>query len=826
METVNITINDQEFEVPISLSVRKAALKNGIYIPGLCSHPELNPFKPFQWSEQIWQGQSALKHSTDTDGGWTEIPLSDEDFPHCDLCLVSINYCKAERACTRKVEDGMSIRTIGEDLNKARRNSLKKILEHHPHACLTCAQREGCDRIQCSMNVPVEERCCELLGLCEIGKVSDYIGIAASTPAYINRNLNHITNEPLILRNFELCINCMRCVRICRDLRKVDALGAVLVDGQPKVGSKQNSMLDSGCLFCGACVELCPTGALLDHPDCVTLIDGKAPCISKCPLEIDIPGYIDLIRQGRVAESLQLIREQAILPGVLGYACFYPCEDVCRSNDLEDPVSICDLKRYASDSVDSSKNVAIKMPLTGKMVAVIGGGPAGLAASGEILRNGNEVTVYEAENRLGGMLNQTIPEFRLPDSVIERDLNYLRFLGLKEELNCRFGTDVNLDQLRNQGYEAILFTLGLPVAVTLGISGEDLQNVEFGLEFLRKIRKNEAPKLSGKVIVIGGGNVAVDAAMCAVRIGAQQVELVCLEESNEMPAFKEDLSLALEEGITVANGWGVKALTGNDGILQEITLKKCLSVFDNQNKFSPKFDETNILVKKGDFFIVAIGQNSRKTPNEFIDTKDDIFWAGDASTGPSSIVQAMADGKRVGSIISKFLQHNNNILPKYSYRIDTDIGTNKHQEALKRINPLTRTAQIRVRDFALISETFDSAEAYQEAGRCMKCSLRADLLKSPLPPDPWHHYSAELVSEIPSASGVLICADSEKISIKIHGVLDLRAALEELLEDEFEAEFCRWEEEPMYTKRETELIQAHLQAFGEIPGGDDMDDLF
>ncbi|HHE47080.1 MAG TPA: hypothetical protein ENL08_05205, partial [Bacteroidetes bacterium] len=185
MNVVKVTIDGDEFTVPDTLSVRKAALKNGIYIPGLCSHPELNPFKPFNWSEAVWQGDRRVEHEGNPSLSPSETAVGvGEDFPHCELCLVSVNDGPPQRACTTGVEEGMRVRTTGDDLTAARRESLKKILANHPHACLTCAQREGCSRTDCSMNVPVEERCCELLGRCEIGKVADYIGIPTDTPAY------------------------------------------------------------------------------------------------------------------------------------------------------------------------------------------------------------------------------------------------------------------------------------------------------------------------------------------------------------------------------------------------------------------------------------------------------------------------------------------------------------------------------------------------------------------------------------------------------------------------------------------------------------------
>ncbi|MFH0765055.1 MAG: 2Fe-2S iron-sulfur cluster-binding protein [Calditrichota bacterium] len=335
---VSFQLDGKEITVSAGISVRKAALRSGVYVPGLCSHPELNPFKPFAWSEEVWQGENRFT------------PVTEAEFPHCNLCQVEING-ELTRACTAPVSDGLTVTTTSPRINQVRREALKNILAHHPHACLSCAQAEGCSLTQCSMNVPENERCCELLGRCELGKVADYIGIPPDTPRYQPRRRNSIADEPLFIRDYELCINCLRCVRVCRDVRGVDVLGAVSHQDEIYVGTKKGPhLVDALCRFCGACVEVCPTGALRDKKDTIHLVDGQAPCAAACPLGIDAPGYIELTARGLDREALELIRERAVLPGVLGYACFHPCEDKCRRAALDQPASICALKRYAAEA--------------------------------------------------------------------------------------------------------------------------------------------------------------------------------------------------------------------------------------------------------------------------------------------------------------------------------------------------------------------------------------------------------------------------------------------------------------------------------------------
>jgi NADPH-dependent glutamate synthase beta subunit-like oxidoreductase/NAD-dependent dihydropyrimidine dehydrogenase PreA subunit len=842
LQTVEIKIDSKCYRVPAGVSVKEAARLAGVYIPGLCSHPDLDQSKAFGWSEQVWQGpnpfavsslQSGVSSPDSGDSTINHQPSSIKSFS-CNLCLIALGNGAEVHACETVVGEGLEIRTTGSDLTEARQKGLKGILAHHPHACLTCAQRDGCDRIQCSMGVPVEERCCELLGRCEIGKVSEFIGIPGDTPSYKPEGRARLFDEPLFVRDFELCIGCTRCVRVCRDVRGVDALGAVFDEGRVRVGTlKGSSLPESDCRYCGACVEVCPTGALRDKSGCAPLVEGKAPCTAACPLGIDIPGYLGLIGRGKDLEALELIREQAVLPGVLGYACFHPCEQECRRGSLDGAASICGLKRYVADTAGDQPVEFTTAAPTGKSVAVIGSGPAGLAAAGELLRAGHEVTIYERDAKLGGMLRQTLPAYRLPSGVIDRDLDYLLKLGLRHQTGVELGKDVTVDSLRDQ-HDAVILAIGLPKSVALQVAGSDLEGVIGGLEFLASTPETSARKVSGRVVVIGGGNVAIDSARVARRLGTLEVIVVCLESADEMPAFDDEVAEALEEGIEIRYRWGIEKIEGVHGKVEAVVLKRCLSVFDSQGKFRPEYDPSVTESLSTDSVIVAIGQKSDDGWKGFKPTQEGVFTAGDMATGATSIVQAMADGKKAARLAMVYLEKSTSS-PSSDVSRDKNIPAGvaigrigRDEDFLKRprVTPDRIPVQVRMASMEPYEATYTSEQARLEASRCLRCHLRARITPSPLPPDPWIKFSYDSLDAVPTTEGVLLLADSSRKITRINGSSNLRNALEDALRDRAEASYCRWELDPMFTKRESELLQAHLKEFGSMPGGGDLDDLF
>jgi len=843
---VSITINGKKLNVPEGLSVRKAAQKNGIYIPGLCGHPDLKPASKVVWKKKIYRGDIEII-------GDFEDEIAGEN-GSCGICRVKIDSIdELQKACETPVLDGMVVTTESAEITKVRRQALAKFLEHHPHACLTCAQSEGCSLTQCSSNVPENERCCILLNRCELGKIVEYVGFPEDTPKYVYEDFPKFTGDYFFNRDYNLCISCLRCVRMCNDVRGVDALSATIRDGRVWIGTTNPGLLDeSYCRFCGACIEVCPTGALLDKPDSKPVrAGGHPPCIDACPAGIDIPAYVKHIAEGDFSGALEIIYDSVPFPGILGYVCFHPCEEACKRETMDEGIAICSLKRFVyenapKDEIRSTK----KLESSGKKIAVVGSGPAGLTSAYYLQKNGHQVDVFEKAEKPGGMLRYAIPGYRLPESVIEDELETLYQLGVEFKTNKSIGKDLKINDLLNDGYDAVLLTIGASLSKNLDIPGSGLDNILPAIDFLYAVRTGNPPELKGKVVVVGGGNVAIDAAMTALRAGAEKVNMVCLEQRHEMPAHTWEIQQATEEGITVTPGWGPKEFIGESGKLQTVTFKQCTRVFDSSGKFNPEYDENNIFEEKADFVIVAIGQNvdgsaiesigelnygagnTIKTKSgSFATNVPGLFATGDAVRGPASVIDAIADGRKAADDIDRYLGGHGIPKVEYNDKLSADplLGKDEKFHSVKPVKPQNLSPADRITDFSVITGSFSIDDARAEAYRCLRCNLRANITPVKLPPDKWQFLNLEAISQIPQVEGVYQLASPDKKVTKIVGSANIKTALESELDKQTgEILFC-WEQDRMYSKRESELLQKHLQQYGEMPGGgsdDDLDDLF
>jgi NADH dehydrogenase/NADH:ubiquinone oxidoreductase subunit G len=338
--TVKLTVNGETVNVEEGITVLKAAESADIYIPRLCHHPSLGSS----------HGQGPVSKITREDGEFVNDGSGPvEGYPGCRLCLVEIKGREGPfTACNTVVEDGMEVATETPDIIGQRKDNLASILKDHPHACLLCAQQEGCSRTQCSTNVPEDERCCPLLGRCELQKVSGYVGVKETLSKYVFKDLPRHEDEALFNRDYNLCVSCLRCVRACNDLRDVGTLGYVFVDGKAFVGPTKSMVYgESDCRFCGACAEVCPTGAIMDKDlEKGDREDVLVPCVSNCPAGVDVPRYIYHIDKGDYSKANAIVSEKIPFPTILGMVCFHPCETACRRGEVNEPMAICSLKRF------------------------------------------------------------------------------------------------------------------------------------------------------------------------------------------------------------------------------------------------------------------------------------------------------------------------------------------------------------------------------------------------------------------------------------------------------------------------------------------------
>ncbi len=832
-----LTIDDVAVRVDEATTILEAAQSVDIYIPALCIHPDLPPSRGLSPSESVYRGSEFIENSE-----------PGKEYEGCGLCLVEIEGTEnPQTACDTLVTEGMVIHTNTPELQALRRNNLSLILAKHPHACLICAQKEGCSLTECSTDVPVDERCCPKFGRCELRKVAEYIGIKEDTPKYSPGGAPLVKEEPLFDRDYNLCIGCLRCVRVCRDIKGVEALGFVHNNGEVIVGTLGPSLKESGCRFCGACVEVCPAGGLLDKEVQWAEREKKLiPCKYACPIDIDVPTYVRLVREERFDEALAVIRERTPLPSVLGEVCHHPCEVECRRSQLNDPISICALKRFVTENC-SPPDVGFHHASTGKRVAIVGSGPAGLTAAHYLSKLGHSVTIFESLDRPGGMLWSAIPRYRLSEEALKRDIDWILKQDIELRLSTSIGQNVTINDLKNQGYEAILLATGAGVSKRLDIDNVELDGVLWGLDFLKDVNLGRQPEVGEQVIVIGGGNVAIDAALTAVRLGAEEAQIFCLESRDEMPAYEWEIEQAVDEGIVLNCSWGPKNIFGDGGKVRGINLMACTSVFDEEGVFNPSFDESKTKSVVCHTVIVAIGQipdlsflneesgiqlTEERTikVNEPLETDvDGIFAGGDVTTGPASVVEAIAAGRKAAISIDRYLGGSGAIDERL---IEVEMpnlwcGREEGFSDLSRIEMPTLALDRRGAEFSPVELGFDREMAVGEANRCLGCDLRFQFSPVAFPPEKWLDFNSENVRNVPDQNGVFQLLDEEKKVIYIKGAIDIRQELEEQLSTNEKARYFMYEEEPMYTKRESELIQRFLQEHGKMPeGNDELEDLF
>lgn len=472
------------------------------------------------------------------------------------------------------------------------------------------------------------------------------------------------------------------------------------------------------CIGCGVCVERCP----MDN-----LRLKSAPCTAACPLGVNAQGYVRLIALGEEKAAWDHLRSALPFPGILGRICSRPCESACAHNGHDSPpLAIRALKRYLADMFSEGEEAPLPEPATGKRVAIIGSGPAGLMAAHDLRVRGHEVLVFEAERAPGGMLRHAIPAFRLPLDVLEKETALLNTIGVRFECGKRVD-DMARARLLNE-FDAVLVATGGGASRRLGIPGEDLSGVRHALEYLREAREGTGPVTGERTVVLGGGNAALDAAQTALRLGAREVSVVCLEARCEMPAFGWALDEALSEGVRLMESWGAVRFVGANGKVSGVSLRRCTALFDESGSFSPRLDACESMTLEADTVIIAAGQYKESPaagggidPVTLRVDNLNLFVAGDAAGGPASVVHAMASGRRAAESIHRLLCGEPLGLGRTATGCVDDGPVGPHGAIKKDARrPGVRRCEGKG-DFGETEAAFDTDSARAEASRCMSC---------------------------------------------------------------------------------------------------------
>jgi heterodisulfide reductase subunit A-like polyferredoxin len=517
----------------------------------------------------------------------------------------------------------------------------------------------------------------------------------------------------------------------------------------------------SKCTSCGECAKVCPIetenefdknlskrkAAFKRYPQAIPgayaiAKRGTAPCKATCPAHVSIQGYVALINQGNYREALELFKEAHPFPAVCGRVCHHPCEGVCTRGDVEEPIAIQHLHRFIADEdlKSASRYTPTVKEERAEKVAVIGSGPAGLSAAYFLRLRGYKVTVFEKLPVAGGMMAVGIPAYRLPRDVLAAEIKVIEDMGVEIRTGVAFGSDITLESLSKEGYKAVFLATGLHLSRRLGVEGEDLPGVLKGVDFLREVALEGKAVVGKRVVVVGGGNVAIDVALSALRVGAEDVTLVCLEKREEMPAWKYEIDEALEEGVKIVNSLGPKRFLSKEGRLSGVSFKRCTAVFDDKGRFNPSYDEADTTDMEADTVIVAIGQAAdlsfaekngiARTPRGGLEADPvtlatpvpGVFAGGDVFYGPRSVVEAVECGKEAAESIHRYL---NGMDLKEGREKDwtyekPDIA---HEPFLPRTAMRTLEPSARRGNFQEVALGFSEEEARKEAGRCLKCGI-------------------------------------------------------------------------------------------------------
>ena len=473
----------------------------------------------------------------------------------------------------------------------------------------------------------------------------------------------------------------------------------------------------------------------VQHGRCISALSYPVPCVSACPAHVDVPGYVALVNEGKYEEAVRLIRKDNPFPSACAYVCVHSCEAHCRRAMVDDAINICGLKRFAVDHA-KAEPAKILYEKTGKTVGIIGGGPGGLTAAYYLAQMGHKVTVYEQRPKLGGMLRYGIPDYRLPQEVLERDIEHILTTGINVITDVSIGRDVTMEDIQ-KSYDAVYISIGAHNDKKLGIEGEDAENVVSAVSLLRRIHEGNAPDFTGKrICVIGGGNVSMDATRTAKRLGAESVTCVYRRRVDDMTALAEEIEEAMAEGCQIlplqAPARIEKDAEGKVAALW--TVPQIIGPYGKDGRPKPIPADVPEFRIACDYVIVAIGQAIDARPFEAIGIKtfkgmiqaedtssvadvDNVFAGGDAVSGPATVIRAVAAGKVAAANIDAYLG--------FEHKIKTDVVVPPahltNAPPCGRVNLKSHCAPDCKGNFDLVVEGMSRKEADQESERCLRC---------------------------------------------------------------------------------------------------------
>lgn len=627
-----------------------------------------------------------------------------------------------------------------------------------------------------------------------VGDMADYVVETQKDGRYIDKAealeilkaaedngfVHQITNIDGANKIFAIC-NCN--VNVCYALRTSQLFNTPNMSRSAYVAKVEKA----NCVACGKCVEFCPAGAvklgqkLCDKEGCevtypriplpseqpwgehmwshnyrdvnrINCYDtGTAPCKTACPAHIAVQGYLKLAKEGRYDDALALIKKDNPLPAVCGHVCNRRCEDACTRGTVDEAVAIDEVKRFLAERDLKAETRYIPKKTIPSLkggfdekIAIIGAGPAGLSCAYYLALTGYKPTIFEKNEEPGGMLRYGIPSYKLEKDLLAAEIDVIRELGVEIRCGVEIGKDITIEELREQGYKGFYVAIGCQRGRKPGITGENAKGTYAAVDFLREAGAKESFALEGDVVVVGGGNVAIDAARISSRCVDAKISMFCLEQRENMPASKEEIAEALEEGIELNCGWGPKEVLEEDGKVAGVVFKKCIRVLDEQGRFSPEYDEEQTVTIPCKHVIFSVGQaiewgnmldnldlKRRSNGGALADkltyqtSEPDIFVGGDVYTGPRFAIDAIAAGREGAISLHRYVHENCTLTIGRNRRDFVELDKNNisvdSYDTSKRQIPAKADEKAQAATFRDLSHSLTEEQVKAETSRCLSC---------------------------------------------------------------------------------------------------------